>query len=221
LVKEAESIDVVLTRHLQAAGGDAALQRITTRVTEAVIDSSSSGLQTRVTVQHKLPNLIVVEREAAGLGKTVAGFDGREGWETSEVRGFRPLRDREINDLLAFCLLGGDPYLKNHYPLKKWASELTIDGRPAVGVRLSSFDAHVGTFFFDRETGRLMRGEFPGQGGAPPLRIDYLDFSVVGDVVLPFRTEYRVGAETTSIVCSSVQHNVELHDAIFRPRRDD
>lgn len=93
-----------------------------------------------------------------------------------------------------------------------------------VAIDLADPGAKAGRHYFDLETGQLIRIEavlIVGGEGELPVTIDFADFRVVDGVTLAFQTELKNPAMHIVTRVESVQHNVELDDALFKPRKEE
>jgi hypothetical protein len=221
-LKEIIAVNIILSRNLAAVGGADAISRIHSRVTRAISDSSESGLKVRETISQKEPDLILCEFDAAGLGRQWEGFDGKTGWASSEIEGFRMLMPAEVADWKTWGRLSMEGRLADHYPLRRMLGPRRVNGRAAHAVILSDVQFPAGTFYFDDENGRLLRMStvFVESDGHEEATLDYSDFRKVDGVEKPYvTTETDTGGQSVTTI-TSIQDNIPLDDAMFKPRRD-
>jgi hypothetical protein len=221
-IQSADALDALLKRSQSTPGGESMLQRTHSRVVHASMNSATYGVTMHLTIRQKDPDLIRVEMESPGLGRTTSGFDGATGWENSEIRGFHILNSQELGNLGWLALLGGDLHLRERYPLRLLLGTTTLAGHRVSVVQLATFAAVAGVFYFDQETGHLLRIEpTPGGSGEPKMHIDYSDYRIINEVPIAFRIDYARGSENFSIKCESIEGNAVLDDAFFKPPRDE
>jgi photosynthetic reaction center cytochrome c subunit len=215
-VKEASGpgADQLIDKYLQAVGGAAALDKITSRVMMGTITFSdrnvpieiySKGPDKRVSISHT-PD-----------GDNITAFDGHAGW-----LGFsgHTVHDMHGPDIDASSM---DADLQFPAHLKAMFSEAKVRGMEKIGEH----DTYlvVGQregktplqLYFDEKSGLLVRlvryGETPL--GRLPTQIDYDDYRDTGGVRIPFRwTLARPGGRFT-IQVSDVKENVPVDDAKF------
>ena len=100
-----------------------------------------------------------------------------------------------------------------------------IDGHPTHAVALANQNGRLGTYYFDQTTGRLLRVAAAKIGDAANSLVvtsDYSDFRTVergGDAV--HRHHHTNPAVQFTTTIESLQNNVTLDNAIFKPQRDD
>lgn len=212
----------VLKKYVRACGGEAALAQIVTRVTKSRGENQTSGVKFAVTVSQKSPKFILSETDVEGLGRSWVGFDGETAWELSELKGFRVVQgaERELYQRNGQLNTEHFPRL---FPLRRIAARGELNGRPVVALELASLQARAGTHYFEVESGQLVRIEsvLLESGGELPVTIDFSDFRTVDGVSLPFRTVLANPAMRVVTVVDSVQHNLELPEALFRPRKEE
>ena len=222
-LREALEVEAILKRHQDTMGDARAFDRIHSRVTRLVIEVPTSGMKYTETVSQKTPNLILLEINTPGMGSDVRGFDGTTGWVNSELQGYRPLKPPELAELMSegrAHLVGG---LAAGSPFRRRLDERTVNGRAADAVALANQSGPAGNFYFDKETGRLLRIGSAVAGDRTTTTestMDFSDFRRVDGVEIPF-----VMTQTTALVrvvstVQSVENNPPIDDGIFRPRRD-
>jgi hypothetical protein len=218
--QQAQEVDDLLKRNAGSGWQDGVETQ--SCLAHATIESAMNGVKTKLNVYRRKPGFVLVEKDSAGLGHSVSGYDGSVGWENSEILGSHVLKEGEVNDLLSLSWLGTDPYLRERFPLRAKMGKTTIDDRKAVTLRLRTFSGLNGKFYFDEENARLLRVEMEGNPalGAQALKLNYSDYRTVGAFTMPFRVVYETSGSQTVITCDSVELGVEMPDSLFKPRTD-
>jgi len=201
-------------KYLQAAGGAAAIEKITSRVMKGTITFGDRNVP--IEIFSKDPDKRISFTHTPD-GDSVTGFDGHEGW-----LGFpgRPVREMHGPDIDA-AAMDADLHFAAH--LKGMFSEAHLRGTEKIGdheVYLVVGQREGKTplrLYFDEQSGLLIRlvrfGETPL--GRLPTQIDYADYREAGGVKIPFRwTLARPGGRFT-IQISDVKVNVPVDDAKF------
>jgi len=206
--------DQLLDKYLQAAGGAAAIERVTSRVMKGTITFGDRNVP--IDIFSKDPDKRISFTHTPD-GDSVTAFDGHEGW--LGVPG-HPVREMHGPDIDGASM---DADLRFATHLKGMFSEVQVRGTEKVGER----DAYVVSgqrdgktplrLYFDEQSGLLVRlvryGETPL--GQMPTQIDYADYRDAGGVKIPFRwTLARPGGRFT-IQVSEVKENVPVDDAKF------
>jgi hypothetical protein len=222
LLRDDAEIERILKRHLAVLGGRSAADRIQSRVTRLVVNNLSSGVQSKVVISQKAPNRFLRVEETPGMGRTTTGFDGRIGWANNEIQGYRELKGAELELMALGAHLNLEAYLQTLYPLRRLVDERQVNGHPAKAIILATLTRSAGVHCFDEETGRLVRIEsniLAGPTGSLGVTVDFSDFRMLSAVLVPFTTTVTNPALHTVSMIVSVQNNVFLDDAIFKPRK--
>ncbi len=221
---EFQRTEAVLQHYLAAIGGKSAIDAVHSRVTKSTVELSSSGVATKTTLSQKDPNFILREELSPGLGTTFTGFDGQIGWVNSEVQGFRRLKSDEIAQWKHRSKIEGELDLASQYPLHKYAGSREIDGKKTDVLALATIESFGGYFYFDAETGFLVRVETQvniGPKTLAPATMDLSDYRPVDALKVPFKTVWHTPTNTLMTTYQSIAFNVPLPDEMFKERRDD
>lgn len=206
--------DQLFDKYLQAVGGAAAVEKITSRVMKGTITFGDSNIP--IEIFSKDPDKRVSFTHTPE-GDSVTAFDGHEGWLAFPKR---PVHEMHGSDIDA-AAIDADLHLAAHF--KSMFSEVKLQGAEKVG----DHEAYlvVGQregktplrLYFDEQSGLLLRlvryGETPL--GRLPTQIDYADYRDNGGVKIPFRwTLARPGGRFT-IQVTEMKQNVPVDDAKF------
>jgi photosynthetic reaction center cytochrome c subunit len=206
--------DQLLDKYLQAVGGAAAVEKITSRVMKGTItfgdrnvpiDIFSKDPDKRVSFTHTLD------------GDSVTAFDGHEGWLGIPGHAVREMHGPDIDG----ASMDADLHFAAH--LKEMFTKVEASGMEKIGERdaylvIGQRDGKTPLrLYFDGQSGLLVRlvryGETPL--GLLPTQIDYADYRDAGGVKIPFRwTLARPGGRFT-IQIGEVKENVPVEDAKF------
>ena len=223
-LNEALALGAILRRHDATVGSAEALASLHTRVAHLTLELSTVGTTSTQTIYQKAPDRILVETDTPGMGRETRGFDGTTAWTESLLQGYRPLKPAEAAQLGAEGSLHVVGRLADNFPFRLRVGERVINGRPTDAISLSSLQGKAGTFYFDRQNGRLLRIGSPVAGdreNSTEATVDYADFRDVGGIEVPYvltQTNPLMRAVSTIL---SIDVNPPLQDDLFRPRRDD
>jgi CubicO group peptidase (beta-lactamase class C family) len=226
--KPAITVAELRDKAVNAVGGEAAIRKITSRVTEADIDMVHQGVQGKVTSWAKAPNKSATDTTITALGKTIASayenFDGTTGQEAYTFGPAEKYEGKRLDDMR----LASDLYLSLDWvkPYKK--VEITgiakVDGEDCYVV---SFEPNAGTPFkeYYSTTTFLQRkreGVVPSSTSSLqlPYTIVFSDYREVDGIKIPFKSVNNTisNGDVISIV-KSVKHNVAVDDKVFTPRK--
>jgi len=204
----------LLDKYLQASGGSAAIDKITSRVMKGTIDFGGQSLP--IDIYTKDPQKRISFIHMPG-GDNVTAFNGREGWLGMPGR---PLREMHGGDLDG-AAIDADLHLATH--LKQMFSGLKAQGSGKVDDRETYLVVGERSgkppieLYFDQQTGLLLRLVRYSETalGRMPTQIDYADYRDADGVKVPYRwTLARPGGRFT-IQVSEMQQNVPVDDAKF------
>jgi hypothetical protein len=232
------SVDQVLDRYFQALGGQAAAQKIKTRVIKL------SWLRPKL-VNGGTPNAAIIARGDAWAmeiyqkapnkylavitspnGIIYQGFNGTTGWVKSP-QGQREMNGNELARIARQADLLGDFKLKEQYSQMSVTGREKIDDRDVYVVMgpqasLPAPARLTEKLFFDTQTGLLLRRTVltPTALGLDPEQTDFKDYTDVDGVKLPFTIvvsyldDSHLGTTRKYI---EVKHNISIDDAKFDP----
>jgi photosynthetic reaction center cytochrome c subunit len=208
------SADQLFEKYLQAVGGAAAVDKITSRVMKGTITFGDRNIP--IEIFTKEPDKRVSFTHTPE-GESVTAFDGHEGW--LGVAG-HPVREMHGPDIDG-AAMDADLHFPAH--LTEMFSKVEVRGTEKVGDHEAYLvvGERAGKtplqLYFDKQSGLLVRlvrfGETPL--GRLPTQIDYADYKETGGVKIPLRwTLARPGGRFT-IQVSDVKQNVPVDDAKF------
>jgi outer membrane lipoprotein-sorting protein len=216
------SADDILSKYVQALGGAAALDKITSRVENGTINIG--GKQLPMEVLAKAPNKRIAIVHTPNGDNTTA-FDGHTGWIANP--GPRPPREmsRQETEAVSFDAAFHLPTeLKTMFAQFRVRPSEKINGHDAVQVIGMNQNQPPTRLFFDKNTGLLVRTVRYTQTplGRNPTQIDYADYRKEGGVKVPLQWTVAHPGGRFTINVSKVEQNVPIADSKFeRPPAGD
>src|SRR5579864_1356604 len=204
----------LVDKYVQAVGGAAAIDKVTSRVMKGQIDFGGKSLP--IDIYSKDPDMRISFTHMPD-GDSVTAFNGHEGWLGTPGR---PLREMHGSDLDG-ASIDADLHLATH--LKQMFTEMRVRGTEKVG----DHDAYVVAgrrevkppiiLYFDEQSGLLLRLLRFGETalGQMPTQIDYADYRDAGGVKIPYRWTLARPSGRFTIQVSEVKENVPVDDAKF------
>jgi photosynthetic reaction center cytochrome c subunit len=216
---ETKSSDVppaeqLLDKYVQAAGGAAAIDKVSSRVMKGTIDFGGMSLPIDIYAKDPLKRISFTHMAE---GDNITAFDGREGWLGMSGH---PLREMHGSDLDG-AAIDADLHLAVH--LRQMFSESRTEGTEKIG----DHDAYVVVgqrdgkppirLYLDRQTGLLVRLIRFGETalGWLPTEIDYADYRDVDGVNVPYRWTLARPSGRFTIQVNELKQNVPVDDAKF------
>ncbi|HYJ90802.1 MAG TPA: serine hydrolase [Pyrinomonadaceae bacterium] len=222
------SVDELMQKTIEAAGGEANLRKITSRIVEADIDMENQGVKASTVSYTKAPNKAATQTTFTALNKTIGtGWDFFDGTAGEEAYSFAPA-DKYSGKRLEDARIGADFYSpldwKTNFKKIEVKGTAKVNGEDAWIV---SFEPEKGTSFkeyYSAKTFLLLKreGVIPVSTSSVqlPYAVTYSDYRSVDGVMLPFHTvtnSIANGNVVTTI--KSLKQNVPVDDAIFAPRK--
>lgn len=185
-----------------------------------------------------------VSSSQLGYGKQTVrrGFDGVRGWEyvESDLRQFghaqtvrqaelREFTGAELEEIKHYASATGLARLAEEYGSLVMLPNQKISPREFYGAKEFERECYVvrglnqekkfETFYFDIDTGLLLRFDFEAQGPDGPMTIEcYPDmYKEVEKVTLPFRLSFKVGELWMTILFNEYKLNEPIPDSTFTP----
>jgi photosynthetic reaction center cytochrome c subunit len=205
----------LLDKYVQASGGAAAIDKVTSRVMKGTIDFGGKSLP--IDIYSKDPDKRISFTHMPE-GDSITAFDGHEGWLGTPGRpGAREMHGSELDA----ASIDADLHLATH--LKALFRELQVPGTESIG----GHDAYIVVglregkpplrLYFDEQSGLLVRLVRYGDTalGLLPTQIDYADYHDINGVKIPYRWTLARPSGRFTIQVTDVKQNVAVDDAKF------
>lgn len=204
----------LIDKYVQAVGGAAAIDKVTSRVMKGTIDFGGKSLP--IDIYTKDPEKRISFTHLPD-GDSVTAFNGREGWLGTPGR---PLREMHGSDLDG-ASIDADLHLATH--LKGMFSEMRVQGTEKIGDHETYLV--VGQregkppiqLYFDQQSGLLVRLVRFGETalGWLPTQIDYADYRDSNGVKIPYRWTLARPSGRFTIQVTDAKQNVPVDEAKF------
>ncbi len=176
--------DEILKKYVDAIGGQAAIDKITSRAMKGEVTTANGNSGTYEVMQiapDKGYESFVTQR-----GNLERGFNGTIGWEKT-AEGVRELSGQELTDLKLSMQLFRNLHLKEQYTSLRVGRD-RIGERAVIVVLGTTPEKKRDRLFFDAESGLLLRRITYLETiiGVIPQQIDFEDYRDVEGVKLPF-----------------------------------
>lgn len=239
------SVDQLLDRYFQSLGGQAAAQKITTRVIRLswlrpkLVNGGTPnaamiarGDTWAMEIYQKAPNKYLAVITSPN-GIIYQGFNGATGW-VKTGQGQREMNSAELARVARQADLLGDFKLKEQYSQMRVTGREKIDdrgvyvveaqpaGTQATSTTRPASEHRIEKLFFDEQSGLLVRRTVltPTALGFDPEQTDLKDYTDVDGVKLPFTIVVSYLDDShlgTTRKYIEVRHNVPLEDGKFEP----
>lgn len=217
---DAPSVDQLFDKYVGALGGAERLARLTGFVAKGT--SSGYGPESdkrAIEIFAKSPRQRTVVIHTAN-GDSTTTYDGRNGWIAAPLRPVAvvPLTGGELEGAKLDAELTFPTRIKESLGQWRVGRPATIDKRKVQVVQGSSASGDaIGTFYFDTESGLLLRlvRYASSPVGRIPTQYDYADYREVAGVKMPFRWTMTWLDGRENVELTEVQANVAIEAAKF------
>ncbi|HEY6216499.1 MAG TPA: aspartyl protease family protein, partial [Pyrinomonadaceae bacterium] len=209
---EAPTLEQILDKYVQALGGRASLEKVNSRASKGAFTSVHLKTKGPIELYAKAPNKWLMVLVAQGYGNYRRGFNGTVAWEKY------PGRDSAGN-LSGFSKRDAEFYLSLKF--RETFPKVALKDNEKLGERETAVleapgEGNPKRWYFDNQSGLLLRSETRSLSGKTLESVDYDDYRVVDGVKEPFniRIVDRDGTDF-NIKVSEVEHNRLIDDASF------
>jgi hypothetical protein len=209
----------LLERYAEALGGQAAADKVKSRVIKAVL-VDSQGRETQVEIREKAPDMYM-ETTTARNGSRSTGYGAGKAWNQDQ-KGKHELLGLEADSLARMAKFNEDFHLQDELSKttvgrKNWGPMVKLDGKDAYLVSGTLPDGTEEQLYFDPASGLLLRRVelVATPVGFLPEQVDYEDYREVDGVKLPFVIKQYDRNEVSTLKVASVTQNVDLADSDF------
>ena len=219
--------DELMQKAIEAAGGEANIRKVTTRVMEFDMDLESQGVQAHGTSYAKAPNRSAGETTFTALGKTIGTewefFDGTKG---EDALSFAPT-DKYSGKRLEDIRIGSDLYAmldwKTAFKKVEVIGTAKINGEDAWIVLFESEKGTPYREYYSAKTFLALRRDgliaSSTNDQQIPYQVTFADYRDVDGLKLPFKTiNNNIANGNTIMTVRSIKHNVPIDDKTFGPK---
>jgi zinc protease len=214
---ELPTVDQIIQKSIDATGGKAAIEKITSRVTKGTIELSAMGLKGTTEVYSKAPNKALSLTNISGLGQFKQGYDGKTAWADDPVQGLRELTGGELALIKRDSEIMGELKFKQLYPKSVVKGTGKVGAQDAYIVEATPADGGPETLYFDMKSGLLLRRDFVLESaqGTFPTETYLEDYKKVDGLMIPHTVRQTTPVVSFTIKVTEVTHNVPIDDAKF------
>ena len=207
----------VVDKYLQAIGGKAAADKLTSRVMKGSYIAFGRTMPLEVYQKGADKMLAIIENPQQGT--THQGLDGETGWikTRAEQRDMNSVELARIKSVATFY----DAIKVNQPPSKiAPAGKAKIGDQEVIVLRMPLSPDRSQRMYFDTQTGLLLRVVVLTQTpiGRVPEQYDFEDYRDVDGVKMPFTIQYATvdGRAAATRKFTEIKHNVAIDDEKFK-----
>lgn len=211
------TVDQILDKYVQALGGKAAIEKLTSTVAKGTFDLPAMGMSGPMETYAKAPNKNTSIINLEGFGMIQSAFDGTIGWSKDPQSGLRELTGAELADTKRDADFYRDIRLKQLFPKMSVMGKEKVSERDAYVIEATPAGGKPEKMFFDTQTGLLVRldNDRDSPQGAAHIETYFEDYRDAGGVKVPFLVKIVRPDFSFTIKITEVKQNVPVDDAKF------
>jgi photosynthetic reaction center cytochrome c subunit len=204
----------IIAKYVEAIGGVAALQKISTRRERGTINISGRNLPIEILSKIGGKQLTIIHLPN---GDSMTAYDGTSGWTSAP--------NRPVREIPALEVASAQPEVDLQLPLhmKQLFNEVKTVATEKIGDRESYVVAGMNSgeiaskFYFDKESGYLLRilRYTKSPLGRNPTQIDYAGFRTVDGLKVPFQETIARPNSRLTVQIEDAKFNVPIDEMKF------
>jgi hypothetical protein len=211
------TVDQILDKYVQAIGGKAAVQRLTSIVMKGTFEVPAFGASGTVERYSKAPNKLAIVVEIGGFGTVQNGFNGTAGWSQDPQNGMRDLSGKELAQTKLEADIYRDIKLKEIYPKMAVTGKDKVADHDAYVIEASSPEAGSAKLYFDAQNGLLVRTDSVNfaAGEEVPTQTFLEDYKAFDGLKFPTTIRQTNPNISFTMKFTDVKSNVPVEDSKF------
>jgi hypothetical protein len=211
LAADMPSGESLLQRYIDRSGGADAYAKAKNVAMSGTVEMPAQNISGTVAIFEEGEKTYTT-MEFAGIGKIEGGFDGETAWENSALQGPRILEGEEKIEARRAATLSRITAWRDVYKAAHTLGSEDLDGKPAWRVEMVPKEGKPETFFFDRDSGLLVRTSAVRTTALGDIAAESTmsDFRLVGGILTPFATTERAMSQTIVTRFKSISYNVPM-----------
>lgn len=211
------SVDQILDKYVQALGGKAALEKLTSRVAKGTFEMDQTPGEATEEIYEKAPDKQLTITDSPSFGVFRRGFNGTAGWQDMPQTGLQDLTGGQLASMKRHADFFWPTKLKELYPKMTVKGKESVSGHDAYVIVATPAGGTAETMYFDADSGLLVRLQGEGEGPNGPVSIDstFEDYRDVDGVKVPFLMHESFGDFAFVIKLTEVKQNVPVDDTKF------
>ena len=226
-VAHAQTVDEVIEKHLAASGGREALGKLTSRHSTGTLTVTVNGAEIPGTVEAfaKAPNKMRIAMKldltAMGAGEMTIEqrFDGTSGITMNSMQGDSEIRGSQLDAMRNATFPSPLLNYKEAGTKVELLPKEQVAGKDAIVLLITPKSGSASRAYLDPETylpiKSVMKLDAPDGSGQIEQTTELSDYRTVDGVKVAFRIGLVNAIQSVTLVFKSVEHNVEIDDAMF------
>jgi hypothetical protein len=211
----------LLLHFIEASGGAAAYEKAKTVAMNGVIEIQGRNISGKVSIVEAGEKSSTV-MEIPGIGRIEQVFDGQTAWEVNPLQGPRIIEGEEKSAMKHASTFALITSWREQYKEVKTLGPDTVNGSPVWKVEMTPREGQPETFYFDKETGLLVRmsATIASPLGDIPADMTISDYRLVDGIQTPFTMIQSAMGQIISMRFDKIVYNGPITDNRFEPPAD-
>lgn len=213
------SVDQILDKYVEALGGRAACEKVTTRTMTGTVEIPDDNAKGTAQISAAAPGryrLTMNVVEYGGAIETV--LDGQNGWQKNPDSGVHTMSRSDLEVAKRDHHFYRELKLKELFPKIEAAPPAKVEGHAVNVILATPASGPPETFYFDAETGLLLKRDFERitlEDGIIQYEMFYRDYRDVDGVKVPATVEQKSPDSTMIFKFSEIKNNATIADDTF------
>jgi hypothetical protein len=215
---ETPTAEALMEGYLKATGGREAYAALKTQKSVVQVEFVGQGLKGKTVMFQSANGNSIMKMELAGVGTIASGYKDGVSWESSAMQGTRLREGEEKVQNLRLTDLGGAAKWQEHTESAEVTGEENVDGKDCwkVKTRLKGVTSDD-LSWVDKKTGLIVKmlSKMKSQMGELPVETYMREYKKFGGILMPAKTEQKIGPMTIVSTIEEVVQNPELEESAF------
>lgn len=206
----------LIARCIEREGGTQAVERAQSAVMTGSVELVGHNISGPLEIYQQGDKAYTVI-ELPGIGKIEEGFDGEVAWEANILQGPRIKDGEELEAAKRASRMSVLGAWQEYYKTAVTVSAEDVDGKPAWKVNMTPKHGSVEQFFFDKETGLLVKimQTLATALGEIPVEMTIGDYRGVDGIQTPFLMTQSAMGQNMRMHIDQVSYNVKIPASRF------
>lgn len=212
------SVDQILEKYVQAIGGQAAYEKVTTRAMKGTVEIPDDNVTGTAQVVAKAPGSFRLTLDIPGYGTVETVLDGENGWEKNPDTGTHTMSKTDLAVAQRDHHFYREVRLKELYPQMTAAGTDKVKGRAVNVIEAAPAGGQPEKFYFDAENGLLLKHDFERvtlEDGIVQYEMLFADYRDVDGLKIPATIEQRSPDNTMIFKFAEITNNAALAETAF------
>jgi len=207
----------ILDKYVQALGGRAALEKIQTRSMKSTVELAPMGVKGTAETYQSAPDKIYNKITLGGIGDIIDAFDGTTAWTINPLQGNRDKSGDELAQTKISSVFHRETNFEKLYPKLEVKGIEKVGDKEAYVVVGTPAGLDAQTFYFDKETGLLLREDATmiSPEGKMPTKVFFDDYREVDGVKIPHKIRTILPQFEVVVTATEVKNGVKIEESLF------